>query len=201
MAPNFLIWTTGDHSRCLTVEAWDRRVRENSVVLILVKTKQLSWYLPLLLANIFLCVGPQPLSSVLLSHRGNGMLTGPAANTPSFKGAHWPLGNLENSHSESLFFPLFLSIFFSHFSLLLFSFSSSTSHSVLSYTQISSHPSLYTLTYTTLGRHLNAYVYLSLCVYAQEWGMGRNGSVKCKLLKNVDFRLYSYLRAKVEAHG
>ena len=121
MAPNFLIWPTGDHSRCLTVEAWDRRVRENSVVLIWVKTKQLSWYLPLLLANIFLCVGPQALSSVLLSHRGNGMLTGPVANTPSFKGARWPLGNLENSHSESLFFPLFLSPYFSLISLF-FSF-------------------------------------------------------------------------------
>lgn len=84
------------------------------------KTKQLSWYLPLLLANIFRFVGLQPLRSVLLSHRGNGMLTSPVANTPSFKGAHWPLGNLENSHSESLFFPLFLSIFFSFFSLLLF---------------------------------------------------------------------------------
>ena len=142
---------------------------------LLVKTKQLSWHLPLLLANIFLFVGPQPLSSVLLSHRGNGMLTGPFANTSSFKGAHWPLGNLENSHSGSLFFPLFLSIFFSLFSLLLFSFSSSTSHSVLSYTQIFSRPSLYTLTYTTLGRHLNAYVYLSQCVHAQVWGVGWEG--------------------------
>lgn len=35
MVPNFLIWTTEDHSRCLTVEAWDRRVREKSVVLTL----------------------------------------------------------------------------------------------------------------------------------------------------------------------